>query len=85
LDRRPKRLSERSGLAPASITGLVDRLERKGFARRRQHPDDRRRVLVETRPERLERLAELFVDWANSLEQLYVAHSDRELETISIS
>lgn len=41
-------LSVRSGLAPASVTGLVDRLVRKGVARRGRHPGDGRRVLIET-------------------------------------
>ncbi len=41
-------LSTRSGLAPASVTGLVDRLVRKGVVRRGPHPRDGRRVLIET-------------------------------------
>lgn len=41
-------LSTRSRLAPASITGLVDRLVRKGVVRRGPHPKDGRRVLIET-------------------------------------
>ena len=42
----PKDLARLSGLAPASVTALIDRLERKGFVGRRPHPDDRRRVLI---------------------------------------
>jgi DNA-binding MarR family transcriptional regulator len=41
-------LSTRSRLAPASVTGLVDRLVRKGAVRRSPHPEDGRRVLIET-------------------------------------
>lgn len=41
-------LSTRSRLAPASVTGLVDRLVRKGVVRRGPHPRDGRRVLIET-------------------------------------
>lgn len=43
----PKALSQLSGLSPASITALVDRLESKGVVVRKSHPDDRRKVLVE--------------------------------------
>src|SRR5437016_4308470 len=43
----PKDLVRHSGLAPASVTALVDRLERKGVVRRAPHPGDRRKVLVE--------------------------------------
>ena len=77
-----KELARQSGLAPASVTGLVDRLERKGFAVRRRDPEDGRRVLVETSPGRLVPLASLFVDWANALEELYAGYSDAELGTI---
>src|SRR5213595_2727693 len=38
---------ERSGLAPASVTGLMQRLEAKGVARRVRHAEDRRKVLIE--------------------------------------
>ncbi|HEX7090097.1 MAG TPA: MarR family transcriptional regulator [Longimicrobiales bacterium] len=40
-------LSARSGLAPPSVTGIIDRLERGGWVRRRRDPEDRRRVIVE--------------------------------------
>jgi len=35
-----------TGLSPAAVTGLIDRLERAGVAERRSDPVDRRRVLV---------------------------------------
>jgi DNA-binding MarR family transcriptional regulator len=44
------RLAERSHLSPAAMTTAIDRLERKGYARRFPDPDDRRRVLVEVTP-----------------------------------
>jgi len=45
----PGELAERLGLRPASVTAVVDRLERAGHVERRPHPDDRRRqVLVAT-------------------------------------
>ena len=37
-------LAERSGLAPASITSILDRLETKELASRVQDSDDRRRT-----------------------------------------
>lgn len=40
-------LSERSGLSPAAMTTLIDRLERKGYVRRLRDVTDRRRVFVE--------------------------------------
>jgi DNA-binding MarR family transcriptional regulator len=76
-------LARRSGLAPASVTGLIDRLERKGFVRRIPNPSDRRSVLVKVDTERLfASMAPLFADWVRSLEELYAGYTDEELETI---
>ena len=76
-------LSKRSGLAPASVTGLINRLERKGFARRIAHPSDRRSILVEVDAERLyARVAPLFGDWVRSLQELYAGYTDDQLEVI---
>lgn len=41
------RLAEVTGLTTGAITGVVDRLERKGYVRRRPDPGDRRRVMIE--------------------------------------
>lgn len=78
-----KELAEHSGLAPASVTGLLDRLERKGFVRRVKHPTDKRRVLVEPRPEKLAELAPLFADWAREVHELYEEFTTEELETVT--
>ena len=78
-----RQLSEMSGLAPASVTGLVDRLERKGFARRIPHPHDGRRVLIELHPERAARLKPLFADFLRSLDELYARYTDEQLATIA--
>jgi DNA-binding MarR family transcriptional regulator len=48
---RAGQLGERLGLTSASITALIDRLERIGYAHRVRHPRDRRSVLVELTPE----------------------------------
>src|SRR5262245_58816371 len=40
------RLAELTGLTTGAVTGLVDRLERRGYVRREAHPSDRRSVVV---------------------------------------
>jgi DNA-binding MarR family transcriptional regulator len=77
-----RELSKRSGLAPASVTGLVDRLERKGFARRVRHPRDGRSVLIETVDQQLADLSALFADWTRSLHELSEKYTDDQLATI---
>jgi DNA-binding MarR family transcriptional regulator len=39
-------LARATGLTTASITGVIDRLEKTGFVYRQRDPDDRRRVVV---------------------------------------
>jgi DNA-binding MarR family transcriptional regulator len=76
-------LARQTGLAPASVTGLITRLEHKGFARRIPNPDDRRSVLVEVDVERLyARVAPLFGDWVRSLQELFAGYTDDQLEVI---
>lgn len=41
------RLGEFMLVAPANVTGLIDRMERKGYVRRRRDPEDRRLYVVE--------------------------------------
>ena len=40
-------IADRLLVSTASMTSLLDTLERRGFAARRPHPDDRRKILVE--------------------------------------
>ena len=77
-----KDLAELTGLAPASVTGLVDRLEAKGFVRRVKHPTDKRRVVVELDQDKIAEFAVLFKDWARDVEQACEEFSTQELETV---
>ncbi len=77
-------LRRHTGLAAASVTDLIDRLERKGYATRSAHPDDARRVLVTAMTERVYAdMAPLLADWVASLEELYATYTDEQLRTIS--
>jgi DNA-binding MarR family transcriptional regulator len=66
-------LAAQSGLTTGAVTGVIDRLEQKGFARRVSDPSDRRRVKVEvtkTFYSRAERIwGPVAADWASSLER----------------
>jgi MarR family 2-MHQ and catechol resistance regulon transcriptional repressor len=55
----PSELGERLIVTRATVTGVVDSLERRGFVRRTAHPSDRRSVIVEITPEGLDVLNEL--------------------------
>jgi len=75
-------IAQHSGLATASVTNLIDRLESRGFARRVRDPSDRRRVLVEVLASRLTAGRPLFASTVRSLGRLFERYSDQELEVI---
>ncbi|MEU8027059.1 MarR family transcriptional regulator [Streptomyces sp. NPDC049099] len=77
-----KDLAGLTGLAPASVTGLLDRLEDKGFVRRVRHPTDKRRVLVELNQDKLAELAAFFEDWARDVVEACEEFSTDELRTV---
>ncbi|MGH2549716.1 MAG: MarR family transcriptional regulator [Thermomicrobiales bacterium] len=78
-----RELSSRSGLAPASVTALIDRLERKGFALRTPNPSDGRSVLVAFDSGMVSRFAPFFEEFMTSLHALYERYSDDELTLIA--
>ena len=55
----PSALSERLIVTRATVTGVLDSLERRGFVHRVANPADRRSVVVEIMPAGIEVLAEL--------------------------
>ena len=75
-------IARQSGLAPASVTNLIDRLENKGFVRRAEHRD-RRRVVVEPVAERLSEAPTRFASMQRSLARLFEIYSDAELAVIA--
>lgn len=70
-------LADQSGLTAGAVTGVIDRLERVGYARRVFDPADRRRVRVEVTPA-FYRQAEgiwgpLATDWQSTLSRQFTA------------
>src|SRR3954454_570748 len=78
----PGELGRESGLAPASITGLLDRLTRKGVARRVPHPSDGRRFLVEVEPGHIAANQRMFDRFVESIRDLCADYSAAELGLI---
>jgi DNA-binding MarR family transcriptional regulator len=73
------RLAERARLSPGAITALLDRLEKKGLARRLRDTNDRRRVLVEVTPE-VRRGGERLYGTPEEGAQALAGYSDEQLE-----
>ena len=66
-------LAAESGLTTGAVTGVIDRLEKKEFARRVSDPSDRRRVKVEVTKAFYARADKIWgpvaADWASALER----------------
>ena len=75
-------LANSTGLATASVTELIDRLERKGFVRRARDPNDRRQIIVEPASDRISRIAPLFESTTRSLGKLFGRYTNEELAII---
>jgi DNA-binding MarR family transcriptional regulator len=75
------KLAELTGLTTGAITGTIDRLERAGYVRRANDPQDRRRTIVEpTGNKKLERRIEaIFVPFHEKMRKLLSSYSDSEL------
>jgi DNA-binding MarR family transcriptional regulator len=78
------RLAELTGLTTGAITGLVDRLERRGYARREPLPTDRRSVIVQPLTEAAERdLAPSYAGMSQAMGELISGYSDEQLSVIT--
>ncbi len=76
-------LAKKTGLATASVTSLIDRLEERRFARRVRDPADRRRVIVEATSDRDGELAALYSPLATQTTAFLNRYDDAQLETIA--
>src|SRR5262249_46340906 len=76
-------LAERTGLTTGAITGVIDRLEKAGFARRAEDPGDRRRVIIEPNRAKMQRvIGPLFEGMAHAAAELCAGYTTDELSVI---
>lgn len=75
-------LGTQTGLAPASVTGLVARLKKKGLVQRNNDPQDRRRARIERNPSSLARIEPLKVELSAELGRLYETYPTDQLEVV---
>ena len=71
-----------TGLATASVTSLIDRLEKKGLVRRGRDSRDRRRVIVEPVLERIADSQNVFGPIRDGFALVLENYGDKQLETI---
>ena len=79
----PSALARRTGLHPATLTGILDRLERGGFVGRERNPADRRAVLIRARRERGAEIYRLYAGMNGAMDGILGRYAEAELEVLA--
>ena len=76
-------LAEETGLSTGAITGVVDRLEKAGYVRRKRDQNDRRLVFINPLLDKaMVKLSPIFDPIKQASRNLYSKYSDEELAII---
>ena len=79
----PSALARRAGLHPATMTGILDRLERGGWVARDRDPSDRRAVVVRGLRKRIAELLHLYSGMNTSMDHICARYGEPELELLA--
>ena len=79
----PGALARRTGLHPATMTGIIDRLERGGWITREPDPNDRRAITVQLVRARGREILRLFGGMNTAMTQICAGYTDDELAVIA--
>lgn len=79
----PSALARHAGLHPATMTGMIDRLERGGWLSRERDPQDRRSLVLRIRRERVAEVFALYSGMNQAMDDLCARYTDEELTVIA--
>lgn len=81
----PSVLARRAGLHPATVTGVLDRLQRGGWVVRERDPDatDRRAVIVRALRERTAEMFRLYSEMNTAMDQICAGYTEAELRLLA--
>jgi len=79
----PSALARRAGLHPATLTGVLDRLQKGGWIARERDTADRRAVMLRAIRERNGELLHLYSGMNSAMEQICAGYSESELELLA--
>jgi DNA-binding MarR family transcriptional regulator len=82
----PSALARRAGLHPATMTGILDRLERGGWIDRGRDPADRRGVVIQVARGRGAEILRLYLidsGMNTALDQICAAYDDTDLQLLA--
>lgn len=78
----PSAIARHVRLTPAAVTTLIDRLERRGFVRRKPDPRDRRKVWVEAAEQALHVTTEAYLPLQQAGQNILEKYTLAELRTV---
>jgi len=79
----PSALARHAGLHPATITGILDRLERGGWVARGRDASDRRAVVVRPLRHRIAELMQLYAGMNTSIDEICADYGEAELKVLA--
>jgi DNA-binding MarR family transcriptional regulator len=79
----PSALARSAGLHPATLTGILDRLERGGFIVRERDPSDRRAVVVRALRDRGAEIFGLYAGMNTSIEKICADYDEAQLQVLA--
>ena len=79
----PSALAQRTGLHPATVTGILDRLEQGGWVTRERDPSDRRAVRIRVLRDRTADLLRLYSGMNSSMTDICADFKEAELAAIA--
>jgi DNA-binding MarR family transcriptional regulator len=79
----PTALARRAGLHPATLTGILDRLERAGWVARERDPADRRAVVVRALTDRGRELYRLLSGMTTAVDRICADYDEEQLALLA--
>ena len=79
----PSALARQAGIHPATMTGVIDRLEKGGWIERRRGESDRRGILITARPDAIGEVFRHYDGMNSEMDAVCSGYSPAELELIA--
>ena len=79
----PTELARLAGQHPATLTGILDRLERGGWITRDRDPADRRGVVIRAARDRARDVLRLYAGMNSAMDEICDGYTDQDLELLA--